>query len=321
MACKNRKYISDVIKDPSEQERLNNLHQQIGDEAKETKAFRKDGDNLVTSVSSIDKINKARKFIKDTNDKYGKPVARLVKVALNKEQLVVNVLPLSRTGIQTNIAYQLPENEINYTLKSVDILQSQKGIDIFNKGIKNSWSLDKILTELQIPKEQKALILSFNTSNREEILISLLANYSYTVQIDVAKQSLSDDFNRMDNFEAKLITEDAQKSVGGNIGGYYVEFITSDGDPDVATFDTKEEAELAIKSKVTRENSQVYFNLTVPGGTNYTENEISTPLITPSIKSHAQFAGENSIGWHRSDEQELNFKLLLKNGNIKEVDC
>src|SRR5690606_24628804 len=45
-------------------------------------------------------------------------------------------------------------------------------------------------------------------------------------------------------------------------------------------------------------------HLTVPGGTNYTENEISTPLITPSIEGHAQFSTDNGIGWFRSDEQK-----------------
>ena len=52
--------------------------------------------------------------------------------------------------------------------------------------------------------------------------------------------------------------------------------------------------------------TQYYSNLTVPGGTNYTENEISTPLITPSIKGHAQYSTDNGIGWFRSDNQLIN---------------
>ena len=43
--------------------------------------------------------------------------------------------------------------------------------------------------------------------------------------------------------------------------------------------------------------------MTVPGGTNYTENEIATPAITPSIKKHAQFSTNNGIGWFRSDDK------------------
>lgn len=51
-------------------------------------------------------------------------------------------------------------------------------------------------------------------------------------------------------------------------------------------------------------NTQHYAHLTVPGGTNYTENEISTPGITPSIKGHAQFSTDNGIGWFRSDDKD-----------------
>jgi fatty acid/phospholipid biosynthesis enzyme len=63
------------------------------------------------------------------------------------------------------------------------------------------------------------------------------------------------------------------------------------------------------------EPTQYYSNLTVPGGINYTENEIATPAITPSIKGHAQFATPNGIGWFRSDEKgnevtKEAFKLL-----------
>lgn len=49
-------------------------------------------------------------------------------------------------------------NQINYALKSVDILQSPKADEIFRKGDKNNWDIDKILLELNIPKEQKELI-------------------------------------------------------------------------------------------------------------------------------------------------------------------
>lgn len=57
-------------------------------------------------------------------------------------------------------------------------------------------------------------------------------------------------------------------------------------------------------------NTQYYSNLTVPGGTNYTENEILTPAITPSIKGHAQFASDKGIGWFRSDEQATGRQIV-----------
>ena len=48
-----------------------------------------------------------------------------------------------------------------------------------------------------------------------------------------------------------------------------------------------------------------YSNLTVPGGTNYRENEIRTPDIIPSITGHAQFATKEGIGWFRSDNKTI----------------
>jgi hypothetical protein len=62
--------------------------------------------------------------------------------------------------------------------------------------------------------------------------------------------------------------------------------------------------------------TQHYSNLTVPGGTAYTENEISTPLITPSIKGHAQFATDKGIGWFRSDEQAID---ISKTKDVKHI--
>ena len=59
--------------------------------------------------------------------------------------------------------------------------------------------------------------------------------------------------------------------------------------------------------------SKYYSNMTVPGGTNYTENEIATPAITPNIKGHAQFATNKGIGWFRSDDRQQ-----FTNNNVSE---
>jgi hypothetical protein len=143
-------------------------------------------------------------------------------------------------------------NTVNYVLTAVDLLSSDKGINIFNKRDKNGWTLEKTLTELQVPKEQKQLILTLGITDREEIILDLVSKYTYTVEVNTAKT------------ETYL---DVDKPSG------------------------------------IKENTQYYSNVTVSGGTNYTENEIATPLITPSIISHAQFATDKGIGWFRSDEE------------------
>ena len=88
---------------------------------------------------------------------------------------------------------RLYPSELNYSLKSIDILSSEKAIQIFSKGEKAKWPLVKILQELQIPKEQQTLILDSNLTNREEILSYLLGNYSYTIEINIAKDKISSD--------------------------------------------------------------------------------------------------------------------------------
>lgn len=65
---------------------------------------------------------------------------------------------------------QADQNRVNFGLKAVEILQSDKAKQVFEKGEKNKWDLDRILTELQIPKEQKQLILDLGITDREEII-------------------------------------------------------------------------------------------------------------------------------------------------------
>lgn len=189
--------------------------------------------------------------------------------------------------------------EVNYLLKSVNILQSDKAKQIFEKGKKASWDLNKILTELQIPKDQKQLILDLGVTDREQIALELASNYSYSVEINTAT--------------------DKNRSYYERDGKYYFSDPIDGGIPI-----TKEEYEKQTY------NTQHYSNLTVPGGTNgsYIEANIETPMIIPSIQSHAQFKTDNTIGWLRADEkqnyqeEDINnlIKIMEKSG-ILEINC
>lgn len=138
-----------------------------------------------------------------------------------------------------------PREGVEYNLKAVNAIID--GQSVFEKGKKNGWSLDKILTELQIPKEQKEIIKDLGLTDPGEILATLLAEYTQPVEINISK--------------------------------------------------TNDEA-------FSQSNTQYYSNLTASGGTNYTENEIATPAITPNIKGHATFSTDSGIGWFRSDEKQ-----------------
>ena len=204
---------------------------------------------------------------------------------------------------------------VDYQLRAVEILQSKKADEVFRKGDKNGWDLDKILTELAIPKEQKALIKSYNTRNKEEIITSLLANYSYTVEINTATgEKINDRFTPQEVFfyNGDRYEYEPENDVTGELRK---EQWLKNEQPT-----TKNEYENALKKYQETNNkpTQYYSNLTVPGGTNYTENEIATPSITPSIKGHAQFSTDKGIGWFRSDEQAITSKTETEKNSIRE---
>lgn len=176
-----------------------------------------------------------------------------------------------------NVPVSLYNTGLNYVLKSVDILATDRGKQIFDKGQNNKWSLDKILAELQIPKEQKPLFkliydnLTIVINDKlieptlDEYVTALLAHNSFTIDITTIKQK---QFSNENKGEVEIVP------------------------------------------------TSYYSNLTVPGGTNYTENEIATPDITPSAKGHGQFSTDKGIGWFRSDQTESRETDTDEEGNI-----
>jgi hypothetical protein len=172
----------------------------------------------------------------------------------------------------------VPESEsresiVKSGLKATNILQSPKADQFFNAVAKNKITGDffwkKMQADLGIPKDQIEILKSFDTEDKGELISSLLANYSYAIEINIAKQIS---------------------------GGTFAEISARGENPF--------EQDIQVDAPLNEiSNTSYYNNLTVPGGTNYTENEIATPAITPSIKGHAQFATDKGIGWFRSDEQ------------------
>lgn len=347
---------------------------------------------------------------------------------------------------------------VNYNLKAVDILSSDKAIEVFKKGKKNNWDLNKILTELQIPKEQKQIILNkykdkvseqefiksifpdtkvnevvyhgvidgesayksilkngfnfnskspwskndtkfsvkeagmyftpdyneaasygdhrisphgevnpnalyiipailngINISNKGQVSGTSARLKKENPDLDVVKGIEPDtgitNYAVFENKNIHILTEEEQakiynqdnlreeiitslladnsfvvevntattKNENSRNYGNYQQFYTSEGtysfNPIYDSYKkagkeiTKEEYDKAFNDfqNINRtENTSYYSNLTVPGGTNYTENEISTPAITPSIKGHAQFSTDNGIGWFRADDKAIN---------------
>lgn len=103
------------------------------------------------------------------------------KLSKNKQEELLNegskLFNIPRGKSTATIRYsQAQQNEINYAFKSVDILSSDKAKQVFEKGQKNNWSLNKILTELQIPKEQKEIVENIYNDKINNIIKTLEKN-------------------------------------------------------------------------------------------------------------------------------------------------
>ena len=278
------------------------------------------GDIMDTSVSEIALGLWAYSYSKHFRDKYNITKSNLEEVSVDDIiRHIEEYYPKPVTATPTVIPEQRIEN-INYQLKSVNILSSDKADKVFKKGNKNNWDINKILSELNIPKEQQELIKSFNTINREEIISNLLAYYSYAIEINITKetnQTKGVDWNRRaenenipydtnipEDIYSKEYNEKKKEAIELGIiinKGDREEYFTLNG---VEYYHVDMDFyKKTIEFKQLENPTKYYSNLTVPGGTNYIENEIATPAITPSIKGHAQFATDKGIGWFRSDDE------------------
>jgi hypothetical protein len=186
------------------------------------------------------------------------------------------------------------ENAVNYRLQATQkVLDNLAKIQQWenNKSISNETFWKKV-QELGIAKNQIELLKESEGNNIEEKLASFVANYSYVVEINTAKNQIA---NKLDfkhdgfNYFYDSSSEMYKKYPFGNMSKL--------------SSISQEEYEDAFEKEKSGKNTSFYENLTAPGGTDYTENEIATPAITPSIKGHAQFSTDKGIGWFRSDEK------------------
>lgn len=183
-------------------------------------------------------------------------------------------------------------NEVNKVLKSVEILTNltpKQQIE-WNKFNKGNLTIQQLSDKLQIPKQQQEFLTAVYKKGMtaDELALEIASVYNYSVEVKTAKDRISNSIE----FNAGIVERD---------GKYYM------SDPDTGTWDeiSKQTYDEFLKAynDNTLINSKHYNYLTVPGGTNYTENRIITPLITPTLKGHPQFAEDNDIGWFRSDDE------------------
>ena len=91
--------------------------------------------------------------------------------------------------------YQLSPNEVNYQLKTVSIVTNniQQINKLFSRLGNTDQFWNKIQQDFQIPKDQIELLKNSEGNTIEEKLISFAANYSFAVEINIAKKNYDDD--------------------------------------------------------------------------------------------------------------------------------
>lgn len=175
-----------------------------------------------------------------------------------------------------NNAVSPNRDRVDYQLKVVDALSKiseRMFTDFFQKDNK-----EKFYSELLnhgANKDQVNILRDWNDTNNPqsigEMAAGIAAEMSYTVEIKTATET-------------------------PDIEDYYAQQEWGQSPEDMPPPPTPEEL------NISRPTSH-YSQLTAPGGTNYRENEIRTPDITPVRKGHAAFSTENGIGWFRSDDR------------------
>lgn len=169
-------------------------------------------------------------------------------------------------GEETEIL--LPDEHVQYKFKVINALQSNK---VREPKLDNLQGFYNDLQKQGIPTQQIDLVKDVLSEvkgkvTKEYLIRELLVRYSYSVEIETA----------MVNSEARRIAQREDIDYEDAVG--YAK--TNNQTP-----------------------ASYYSNLTVPGGTNYTENEIKTPGIVPVITGHAEFSTKEGIGWFRSDDK------------------
>ncbi len=128
---------------------------------------------------------------------------------------------------------------INYVLKTAATLLTDKAVEVFKKGTKNNWPIDKILTELQISKEQKQLVKDSGATDIDGILKYLTSNYSFGVELRTAYDNLnraglfSDDENDAITEAPVPTTHYDYLSVPGGINYQEVRVVTPKIEPSI----------------------------------------------------------------------------------------
>ena len=225
--------------------------------------------------------------------------------AVNKQLTFMALSPLRRDPREIFNQIDVRANTINATLKIIDALQRTPRSHYPSNSVQGFYN---DLIKQGAPKNQIDLLKehiaqnNITEINTNSLITSLLSEMSYTVEINTAKESMSDSKLQELNIK-KEFQKDNFRYFSDNEGYWKFDNTIDAKDRKLEKIDLSDYVK-AYRESIEKSPTQHYSNLTVPGGTNYTEQEISTPLITPSIKGHAAFSTDSGIGWFRTDDKQ-----------------
>jgi hypothetical protein len=207
-------------------------------------------------------------------------------------------------------------SQVNQTLRVVTALPKIQR-NVFTKDKLQGWIND--LQKQGISNQQLELFRqeAKEGMTKDEIATAIAANYSYAVEIKTSAEIIT----KFDKIQSNIFKHQLDNYQGYDYlreGSIYYKRKT--GNKDWSPIDSLEYWNMVETIRDEKSPSNYYSNLTVPGGTNYTENEIATPGITPSIIGHAEFATDKGIGWFRSDEEKPHITYAESLEEIKELE-
>lgn len=208
-----------------------------------------------------------------------------------------------------NVKYsQAQQNEVNYMLKAVDILQSDKAKQIFKTLEKNKVTNDvfwKNIQELGIPKEQINLLKEYNTTNRENLITNIISDYSYVINVDISK-----DIYKKNNRGYKYFIFNGVKYINTSYG-----YGSEDVDGNITPINHI--AFQKIQDDYLASNPSVLYNREVfgPKGDDLLVGSNSDAVSNINGNS-VKYRYDNSINWEYL-EKEINTPAIKINTSIK----
>jgi len=187
-------------------------------------------------------------------------------------------------------------DNISYQFKTVNnIANNLAKVNAWYKSLGDTDSFwNKLQQDLQIPRPQVVLLRNSEGDTIGEKVANFAADFNFTTRIDIATERKYETFGPDDSEYREYKSEST-----GKIYHYDDQLGWLDNNGNEINALPDDANEILPEATPTKH----YSNLTVPGGTNYQDNEISTPAITPAIRGHAVFATNQGIGWFRTDEK------------------